>query len=443
MVALALLALAGCSKELAIGDDDGTGASATGSSTLNVLTRTSATDGSEAQVSYPVNVYVFSTAGKCVAKSVIASAGDELTFKLKKGGYTLYAVGGASEDDYDLPSTDDATPTSAVTLKDGHEHGELMVGTAAVSLAADATNTLTLALKRKVMQVQQVTIDKVSSTVTGVSVTIAPLYAAINLNGEYAGSTGNHTISLARSGEGTWVSSPNQYLLEASGEASITVSMTIGEETKSYTYFTSDELKANYKITITGTYNSNEFDLAGTITGEDWAGTKNITFTFADDDNSVVDPGVTPTLPENAPVVGQLYADNKAFVVDSTDNGNGTITYLLMATTRNMDSNAQKKDKAELKSWLDGIIQGMDTIEETDGWRMPTLSEVSKLKEVQDAYNAYRDTVELKNQIPNSTYAYEDEAGDMAFWELKSNTSSTTIPKTVSFFAFTSITISK
>ena len=63
-------------------------------SVLQVRTRTSTT-ADELNVSYPVNVYVFSGT-KCVSLQTIADETQTLNISLTEGSYDVYAIGGAT-----------------------------------------------------------------------------------------------------------------------------------------------------------------------------------------------------------------------------------------------------------------------------------------------------------------------------------------------------------
>ena len=123
--ALAVLGLTACEKGLDVMDDEmSSDFGQVKNSLLQVRTRSGGT-GDEATVAFPVTVYVFQ-GEECKAAQTIGDEGQTLNIALTEGAYSVYAVGGASADDYVLPSTDDATSTSAIALREGHEHGDLM-----------------------------------------------------------------------------------------------------------------------------------------------------------------------------------------------------------------------------------------------------------------------------------------------------------------------------
>ncbi|MBQ9202766.1 MAG: FimB/Mfa2 family fimbrial subunit, partial [Prevotella sp.] len=174
-------------------------------SVLQVRTRSGGMAGSEATVAYPVTVYVFQDED-CRAEQTIGDEGQTLNIPLTEGTYSVCAVGGASAEDYVMPDADDATVTSAIVLKEGKTHGDLMAASATVTLIDGGTNTVTLGMTRKTMLIQDVTIKKIPTAATAVSVTIAPLWQSLNVSGTYSTMNGSSTIALTKQEDGrTWL----------------------------------------------------------------------------------------------------------------------------------------------------------------------------------------------------------------------------------------------
>lgn len=376
------LGLSSCSKDI-LTDDDSSVSSPSDKATSTLIVRTrSVSSADKGHVSLPVNVYVFNAKNVCVSTAVISEDGSSMDMKLARGTYNVYAVSGANDANYSLPSREDATPTSPVTLREDGTEGELMAGQSTVTMGKDQTNTLTLALKRRVMQLTSVVIKSVPESVTAMSVTFSPLYSSVLLNGKYASDTGSRRMELTKDTEsdGEWKLESPCYLLEPSGDASITVEMTEGGSTRSYTYISKDELKANSHISIVGTY-AYEFELSGTITGEEWGEDRKIEFDLADEDdvNTPSTPGsadVTSTY--GTPVVNKFYADNSCFVVSSVDNGDGTVSYLLMTTAeKNVfgDKSVKSMTSDEIKERVLAALPGLE-VEGVTGWRLPTREEL-------------------------------------------------------------------
>jgi hypothetical protein len=155
-------------------------------------------------------VYVFQ-GDECRAVQTIGDEGQTLNIPLTEGTYSLYAVGGASASDYVLPDASDALTSSAIALREGHEHSDLMAASTTATLIDGGTNTVTLGMTRKTMLIQDVTIKKIP---TAVSVTIAPLWQALTVSGTYSTTNSSSTIALTKQEDGrTWQNATSAYLL--------------------------------------------------------------------------------------------------------------------------------------------------------------------------------------------------------------------------------------
>ncbi|MBQ7571587.1 MAG: FimB/Mfa2 family fimbrial subunit, partial [Bacteroidaceae bacterium] len=140
---LAVLGLTACEKTL-VDDIEDVGNGQVTNSLLQVRTRGAAAGG-EATVAYPVTVYVFA-GEECKAAQTIGDEGQTLNIALTEGTYSVFAVGGASATDYVIPSASDALTTSAIALREGKSHGDLMTATATVTLEDGEANTVTLGM---------------------------------------------------------------------------------------------------------------------------------------------------------------------------------------------------------------------------------------------------------------------------------------------------------
>ena len=289
--ALAMLGLTACEKGLV----DEAAVSTTGqvgNSVLQVRTRSGGSAGGEATVAYPIAVYVFA-GEECKAVQTIGDEGQTLNIGLVEGTYSVYAVGGVSSSDYVLPTTDDAAATSAIALREGHSHGDLMAAQATATLVDGGTNTVTLGLQRRTMLIQNVVVKKVPTAATAVSVTIAPLWQSLCVSGTYSTTNASSTIALTKQEDNrTWTNNTSVHLLPPSSQpASVSVNITIGGTTKTYTYSCSDQLEAGYKINIDGTYTEAVgVNLTGTITGATWLGERTISFEFDESGSSTSEP---------------------------------------------------------------------------------------------------------------------------------------------------------
>ena len=400
--ALAVLGLTACEKTL-VEDIADVGNGHVKNSVLQVRTRSGGSLGDEATVAYPVTVYVFA-GDECRAVQTIGDEGQTLNIPLTEGTYSVYAVGGASALDYVLPDADDATVTSAIALCEGHEHGDLMAASATAMLVDGGTNTVTLGMTRKTMLIKDVTIKKIPTAATAVSVTIAPLWQSVTVGGTYSTTNGSSTIALTRQEDGrTWQNSTSVYLLPpCSQPASVSVNITIGGTTKTYTYSCSDQLEAGYIINIDGTYTEAVgVNLTGTITGATWLGERTISFEFdengssvsAEDNNGSSDEDNGSTV-SDLPSVGSTYQG--CYVLTSIVADDGLSAELTLLSPNETTTGKAYNDASIIghPEVLEALIDEKLAEADVDGisdWRLPTYDE---LNIIYAALNAINETFE-------------------------------------------------
>ena len=425
--ALAVLGLTACEKGL----EDETAVSPTGqvgNSVLQVRTR-SGGSGSEATVAYPVTVYVFA-GEECRAVQTIGDEGQTLNIALTEGTYSVYAVGGASASDYVMPDASDALTTSAIALCEGKELTDLMTASATVTLVDGGTNTVTLGMTRKTMHIQDVTIKKIPTAATAVCVTIAPLWQSLTVSGTYSTTNGSSTIALTKQEDGrTWQNAASVYLLPPSSQpASVSVNITIGGMTKTYTYSCSDQLEAGYKINIDGTYTEAVgVNLTGTITGATWLGERTISFEFDENGSSAADDGNggdngnndTPGNAEGFPAVGSFYQGCYVLKSIVADDGQSAELTLLSPNETTIGKAYNDASFIGHPEVLDALIDEKLAEADVDGisdWRLPTYNELNSIYASLDAINkAFESDVSASGK-----YLYD--ASDTVLYRILSQT---------------------
>ena len=382
-------------------------------STLVIRTRAAQVEGAEgtAEISYPVNIYIFES-DRCVEVMQIASESDGLSLNLPEGRYDVYALAGTDAEAYELPTKENATKDAVVALKDGHGHGDVMTAHNSVTLAYGEENTLTLSLERKVMMLESVTINNVPASVTAVAVSVSPLYENIKLDGSYSGEEGEYTADLVREGESNvWKNASAVFLLEEAASATVKVSFTANGKMHSYSYLCPKELKANYKVTISGTYSGDGVKLNGSITGVEWAGTTDVTFTFDETGESeTVVPGgeddepsggdvVTGTVPE----VGSMYKGCYVLMKDEAEK-----TVSLMSPKYLTNLVFKEGDQDSLKAAVDEGI-GQLAVAGVTGWRLANVEEMNYMRanypNITDKIASLRDKGE-DIDVFNGSYSY-------------------------------------
>ena len=378
---LAAVLLTACEKGL---DAEGEFTSSTASQVTNSVLQVTTRGGggsNDATIAYPVQVYVFQ-GDDCKAVQTIGDEGQTLNIPLVEGTYSVYAVGGAGSTDYNLPTKDNATTTTALTLKEGRSLTDLMAASATATLVDGGTNTVTLGMTRKTMLIQDVTIKKIPTAATAVSVTIAPLWQALTVSGAFANAGQSQTIALTKQADNrTWTNDATAFVMPPSSQpASISVNITIGGTTKTYTYSTSDQLEAGYKINIDGTYTEAVgVNLTGTITGATWLGERTISFEFDENGSSATENTEnTENSGNTVPSVGDTYQGCYVLAVNDEDDY-AEVTLLSPMELEFYDANAttmQANIDAALATVTDGDISG---------WEVPTTAEASMMYDAREA----------------------------------------------------------
>ena len=379
-VVLMTVALASCEKSL-----EKAGATE-GNSVLTVMTRSGEND---AKVSYPVTIYVMNEDGQCVRRLLLTSANDQLSMKLQPMTYHIYAVAGATDGDYTLPGQDDATATSEIALNEDAVHGDLMTASNTVTMSEEENTVLTLTMVRKVMQIESLVINQVPKSVDAVTVTLAPIYDNLLLNGNYSATTSTQTVTLTEQADGTtWQNDEALYMLPSNGNATITVKFSRGGTITSYAYSSPLPLEANKHIRITGTFTgTDELTLSGTITGATWDGTTTIEFTF-DETGSTTTGGGTSGGGDNggnggdgdesdviegpAPTVGSIYQE--CYVNTVTDDETGNYKLVTLIHNDEVDISGTGKTEEQILAEINALLPSFD-INGITGWRLPTVQE--------------------------------------------------------------------
>lgn len=350
-----LLTLGSCAQEV-INDPE-----PEPNSMLKVMTRS----GEETVVAYPVRLYVFGDDGKCKTMQILEDASNQLSVKLPEGTYSVYGLGGADATRYVLPSQEEASATSVISLQSGQQLGDLMAGQSTVSLSANGTNNLTIGLNRKVMLIKSLVIKDIPAGTGAVSVKIAPLRESICLDGSYQGEKGGATISLAKQDDGTtWkMTSENNYLLPSVNKPTITITI----DNTSFSYNCATEMSANHKINIEGTYKPatvttpTEVTLTGTITGATWEEEKAIDFNFGEGNNQQETPAAS------VPKVGDLYQGCYVLAVDRNK-------VTLLSSTESTVTIAGNSAEA-VKAAIEAALEAYNTADRIGDWRLPDSAE--------------------------------------------------------------------
>lgn len=370
-------------------------------SRLKVMTRAEG----DAVVKTPIKIYVMNGSEECVATQTLSDESEQLSIDLEAGSYSVYAIGGAEEDRYVLPTQENATKNYAISLQEGKSYDDLMTGKSNVTLTSGGENTLTLGLGRKTILFKSVVIKNVPSEASAVSITISPLSNSLLLNGDFQGETGTCTIDLTKQDDNTtWkLGSNNYYQLPSVGNPTITINI----DNKSYSYNCVEALAANYKVNIEGEYTDNSgtatVNLTGTITGATWLGEKTIHFTFDEDgtsqtvtDNTANNNEEEPVVPENMPSVGDIY--NGCYVLAV----NGNQIRVFASEESNNIANADNSQETNLSA-INNALNQWSVTGITATWELPNASDVQLI------INERSNIINSGLAIWNKSYLYLNE----------------------------------
>lgn len=323
------------------------------------------------------SVYLFNSSGACVSILSSETTGAYASAKLPAGTYTLYAWGGDGLSGLVLPTQAQASSSYALTLAENQSLGDLLMKEETVTLADGDNETVDMTLERKVIEISSVTISQVPEDITGVQVSVAPLYGQVQLNGEYvASSTAPCVINLTSQGSGTWAATPQLITFPSKSKPVITITFTAeGADPRSFSYTANEALEANHKFNLEGTYTEPlGVTITGTITAQAWeSNTTDITFDFDESNSgtsSTEEPSSGTEEPSGAPVAGETYKGCYVVSVNTEDN-----TAVLLSPTDKSNYTEDGLDKilpllkADLASWPS--VSGV-----TGTWRIPTIEEV-------------------------------------------------------------------
>lgn len=416
-------------------------------STLNIRTRVGSEElaNEGAKISYPINIYIFDNNNKCCDYVQIPEEnGAEISLELLEGTYTICALAGANSPQYDMPTKDEATMNSVVALT-GDSHNDLMYASNVVTLVEGGENTLTLSLERKVMLINSITMNNIPSTVKNVSVTVAPLYEDICLNGSYTGESGQQTVQLTKDGTTkSWKSSEGVYLLPASTDTKTTITVNLvsnDDQVKSYSYTCEDKLEPNYIVNIIGNYTERlGVELTGTLTGAMWDGEKEINFNFDEEgsssssnnegsigEDSDIDEQ-QPEVNEPAPQLGSFYKD-KYYVLSVEPNTAGGTSVTLLMNIEKVGLEFDTSDQESIMQAVNSAILEMANGSGIDQWRLPTEAEIQYIDQ---NIGSIRAAIIAKNRdwdlsLDDFVYYLTNNNGTLSGWSFGRQDFNTTI----------------
>lgn len=310
-------------------------------------------------------VFLFNSEGKCVQLLTMNEEDHRIEVQIPAGQYTLYAIGGDDLTRFDLPSQDEATPTSVITRLSGKIMTDLMMATAYLDVAEGETLNQNISLTHVVFCLDEIELREMPAEVTSVEVTLAPLYSAVQLDGSYEETpTESYKVALEKQADGTtWKTENQQMLFPSKGKPTIKVSVITTTGSMSYSFTSAEELEPNHHFDIVGTFKATQgVSLSGIMTDGGWGEDRTINF---DIDEKDVD--------EVKFVAGQFFQDYYVVSVDEAQRR------AVLLAKEDLTYTAQVEGAAS-SAWLASFVKPMAALAKpagaTGNWRLPTLGEV-------------------------------------------------------------------
>ena len=310
-------------------------------------------------------VFLFNHEDKCVQLLTMNEEDHRIEAQIPAGQYTLYAIGGDDLTRFDLPSQEEATPTSVITRLSGKMMTDLMMATAYLDVAEGETLNQNISLTHVVFCLDEIELREMPAGVTSVEVTLAPLYSAVQLDGSYEETpTESYKVALEKQTDGTtWKTEKQQMLFPSKGKPTIKVSMITTTGSMSYSFTSAEELEPNHHFDIIGTYKATQgVSLSGIMTDAGWGEDRTINF---DIDEKDVD--------EVKFVAGQFFQDYYVVSVDEAQRRAVLLAKEDLTYTAPAEGAASSVWQASFVAPMAALAKPAGA---TGNWRLPTLDEV-------------------------------------------------------------------
>lgn len=204
-------------------------------------------------------IYLMDTSGACVSMLESDDSGNYTSnytsASLDPGEYELYALASDDLGSLDLPTQEEASASSLVRAS-GETMVDLLMAHQHIRLQEGQNTSLDLTLDRKVICLKEVTVSQVPAEVSDVTVSIAPFYQGIQLDGTYVSETNGVTrdVQLEKGEDATWSKVSDSMLFPSMENPQMTVTFTFPKGPKAYRFNGSEPFTPNHPVRLQGTY---------------------------------------------------------------------------------------------------------------------------------------------------------------------------------------------
>lgn len=357
------------------------------SSTLKVTTRAATGEA----VDTPISLYLYDTSGSLVASQTLSSTAESASLEIPAGTYHLTALAGASA--YIAPASYDDYTASLSMPAAGYAAEPFLMGGADLTLSGGNVQ-LNVVLSYQVAAVN-VTLQGVPQSVTAVSVSLSPQYAAIDMARAFTGSS-TATVPCTLSDTG-WTTETFYVFPSADITPTFTFAFTTADGVQQYAYTAAQTFTSAVRYHLEGTYSGQEtWQIAGNVTMGDWLRDETISFDLGDNTPSAATSSSTDTpsaTTTSLPAACSVWNGHiVALVLNSTATSEDI---LLLSTTDASDVYAPKAvgHETDLATLTTAYQEGTLT-----DWRIPTAEEARLLR---TAYAGSDNLLPLNTLIEN------------------------------------------
>lgn len=326
-------------------------------------------------ISYPIEVFAFNTNGILTLKQTLTSSADALILKLPKGAYTIVAVCGNKNNEYNIPEKPILSSVITFNANNRASLSPLMMGIKKIELET-FNNEIDIVMEPKVVPITAVLSD-VPNDISSIKLRIGKVGNAITFNGEKSGSEeANH--ELTNDTPNSQWKLPVAYVFAGSEDSTkliLEMTPTKGDPL-TYSYIYDKPLTTGKPLNFKGSYKG-DLNVSGAISEGIWGDSVEIDFEFGEGSESPDKPSgpdneTTPPNNDNNevdvfPVQGDAYRNS---LVIAISNKTETSADLLLLAPKEWET---------LVSECDNLINEYSNSGISD-WRLIIEEEAKSLK---------------------------------------------------------------
>lgn len=330
------------------------------------------------KITYPVEIYVYNSAGTVVSHQTLNSEADNISLSLSPGAYSVAAISGSTD------------------FSSGYSTNPLMIGNTNITVA-NVDVLLDVTMNYAVSSLDVNVLD-VPYTATSVSVMVSPQYSTVTNFCEYSGAT-PVSIPCTKKEDGTWSTGKVYVLPGASDKTVISFDLTYPEGVSNYQITYSSPLMPATPYHFACSYSA-KHSLSCSISTGTWNSDVTQSFQFGQETNSpeTNTEEKEPVKPDNPVIEEELSKSDIPTIVVDAIPVQGTVWngHAVAVVEGDKALLVSMKDWASMTSSLNAktpnaAADALASYKESDltGWSIPSEEQATKIM------NAYADNAVL------------------------------------------------